>query len=219
MPYQKIKMINDVAIPGLLGLVLAGGKSARMKQDKSLLNYHGKSQVEHCFELLSMHCRQVYLSNRKEQSLLKQHRKYPQIQDHYTDIGPLGGIVSAMTQKPKSAWLVLACDLPFIDHLALKNLIVNRAAKKYATVYLSSHYPGEPEPLCAIYEPKLIPYLIRNLQKGIYCPKKILMDLDIVKLKQPHANTLDNINSADDYKKAIHWLNSKQDAGKVKTRA
>src|SRR3989338_11195 len=145
--------------PALYGLVLAGGRSLRMKRDKSLLQYHGKSQVEYCFELLSGHCQEVYLSNREEQSSLKEHRKLPQIHDKFIDIGPLGGILSAMLHKPDTAWLVLACDLPFIDHSLLAHLVAGRARDKYATAYTSAYHPEEPEPLCAIYEPKLMPHL------------------------------------------------------------
>lgn len=195
-------------IPLIYGLVLAGGRSLRMKRDKSLLHYHGKSQVAHCFELLSQYCDEVYLSNREDQSSLKEHNKFPQIHDKFYGIGPLGGILSAMTQKPQAAWLVLACDLPFIDHFMLKNLLACRAVKKYATAYVSMPHPGEPEPLCAIYEPKIIPKLQENMRQGIYCPKKILMHLNIAKLEQLNSNSLENVNSQSDFKNALQLLNN-----------
>ena len=44
-------------LENLYGLVLAGGLSSRMNKDKSTLDYHGKSQVEYCFDLLSLSCK------------------------------------------------------------------------------------------------------------------------------------------------------------------
>ena len=86
----------------IYGLVLAGGKSTRMNVDKSLLFYHGKTQVEHAFALLSPHCAKVFVSNRREQEHLQGHDHLPQLHDlpEYSDIGPLGGVLSALTKFP-----------------------------------------------------------------------------------------------------------------------
>ena len=74
----------------LYGLVLAGGKSLRMGTDKSLLNYHGKSQREVMFDMLSGYCSVVYLSVNQNQNTY-----LPHIIDETEAAGPLGGIVSA----------------------------------------------------------------------------------------------------------------------------
>ncbi len=108
---------------GLYGLVLAGGRGVRMKADKSLLRYHDKSQVEYCYDLLLPLCKRVLVSNRSEQADLKEHEGLSQIHDIFPNIGPLGGILSAMTQYPKVSWLVLACDLPFVTERAIKALV------------------------------------------------------------------------------------------------
>ncbi len=53
------------------GLILAGGKSQRMGQDKGLLTYHGKTQIDYCFEILSEYVDEVFISSRKNQYALK----------------------------------------------------------------------------------------------------------------------------------------------------
>ena len=50
-------------------------------------------------------------------------------------------------------WLVLACDLPFLDAETLRHLLRSRVVARAATAYRSS-YDGLPEPLCAIWEPR-----------------------------------------------------------------
>src|SRR5262245_14013601 len=88
------------------GLVLAGGKSSRMKMDKSLLHYHGMPQIEYAVKLLEKCCNKVFISNRQEQAQLQGHEIAPQIHDQpeFRNIGPIGGILSAMTLHPKINW-------------------------------------------------------------------------------------------------------------------
>ena len=184
------------------GLVLTGGKSSRMKKDKSLLKYHGKSQAEYCFDLLSGFCQRVFISNRSDQSELIEHKDFPQIHDAFSNIGPLDGILSAMAQCPNAAWLVLACDLPFVDEQALTKLIKNRDDSKIATAYRSAH-DDLPEPLCAIYEPRSIHTLMRFLADGCTCPRKILIHSDVKLIQQDQNISLENINSPDEYQTAL----------------
>jgi len=97
------------------GLILAGGKSSRMKQPKWALSYHGKTQIEKCLDLLSPRCSKIFISSRPEQQISKQIPGITEIYDKYADIGPMSGIISAMQTHPRAAWLVLACDLPQLD--------------------------------------------------------------------------------------------------------
>lgn len=193
----------------LYGLVLAGGKSTRMKKDKSLLEYHGRKQAVHCFHLLSEVCDQVFVSNRQGQAALMGHKVLPQIHDTFLDIGPLGGILTAMTQFPEAAWLVLACDLPFVDKGVLENLLRQRNPFKMATAYQSSRDPHLPEPLCAVYEPKAVFRILQFLAQGIHCPRTILKRSDTHLLPQPHESALDNVNTPDEYQKAVDFLHKK----------
>ncbi|OGX38751.1 MAG: hypothetical protein A3D87_00700 [Omnitrophica WOR_2 bacterium RIFCSPHIGHO2_02_FULL_50_17] len=193
----------------LYGLVLAGGKSTRMKKDKSLLDYHGKKQVVHCFDLLSKICGQVFLSNREGQAQLAGHKILPQIHDTFLEIGPLGGILTAMTRSPEAAWLVLACDLPFVNDKVLKTLVERRNPFKMATAYQSVEEHRLPEPLCAIYEPKAISRIIQFLSMGIICPRTILAHCDIQLLAQDES-FLRNINTPREYTEAVQWLRKDQ---------
>ena len=187
----------------LYGLVLAGGKSTRMKKDKSLIEYHGKKQVIYCFDLLAQFCDQVFVSNRKDQARLTGHKQLPQIHDAFIGIGPLGGILSAMTRHPDVAWLALACDLPFVHEAAIKTLINKRDPLKMATAYRSAHEPDLPEPLCAIYEPKAMLPLLQFLSQGVQCPRAILSRSNTHLITQTQDISLDNVNNPQEHQKAV----------------
>jgi len=57
-------MISNAKI---YGLVLSGGKSTRMGEDKGLISYHGIPQRDHLYQLLNQDCDTTYLSIREDQ--------------------------------------------------------------------------------------------------------------------------------------------------------
>lgn len=200
-----MKAHKNIRQSRLYGLVLAGGRSKRMKKDKSLLKYHGISQLDYCFGLLNHFCEKVFLSVRKDQAQSRGYNHLPQIHDRFSNIGPLGGILSALQKHPRAAWLVLASDLPFVDSKAVEILIQRRNPSKIATVYES---PREklPEPLCAIYEPRSRLVLRRFLKKGYRCPREILSASDIFMIRQKTQFSLANINDPAEYEQAVAIL-------------
>jgi molybdopterin-guanine dinucleotide biosynthesis protein A len=190
--------------PALHGLVLAGGQSARMQRDKGLLDYHGKPQREYAYELLSEFCGEVYLSCRADQvsELEGQFRVVP---DTFLGLGPNGGILSAFQHNPDAAWLVVACDLPYLNRETLQYLVENRRPARVATAFMDSQHEF-PEPLITIYEPKSYPVLLQMLGLGYSCPRKTLINSDVALLRAPDSQALTNVNEPDEYEKAIKEL-------------
>lgn len=182
----------------LYGLVLAGGRSQRMKTDKAQLKYHDQPQAEYVFNLVSPHCEFSFLSCRKDQWERQHFENLPQIHDTFLNVGPMGGILSAMQAHPHAAWLVVACDLPFINRESLEYLIANRNPFKVATCF-KSETSDAPEPLCTIYEPKSFSRLLQFLSIGYQCPRKVLWNSPIQKLNQINTESLKNINMKEEY--------------------
>lgn len=188
----------------LSGLVLAGGKSARMGRDKGSLNYHGVSQRVFAARLLSEFCQDVFVSCRAEQASLLEPELKPLV-DTFHDLGPTGGILTALHFKPESAWLVVACDLPFLSSDALRWLIDARDPSKVATAYQN---PDDrlPEPLIAIYEPQSREGLLSAVQQGKNCPRKFLLNADCKFILPEKRETVANINTPEEYERAITLL-------------
>src|SRR5690606_30737324 len=134
----------------LYGLVLTGGKSSRMRVDKSTIEYHGLSQSDYLISLLQEVCDDVFLSVQSKRDV-EASKGIKTIADQNVYLGPFNGLYSAHKQHPDVAWLVLACDLPFLDLDALMHLKNNRNKQKSVTAYCKN---GSilPEPLCAIWE-------------------------------------------------------------------
>jgi molybdopterin-guanine dinucleotide biosynthesis protein A len=183
----------------LHGLVLAGGRSTRMGQDKAALHYDGRSQLDRAFDLLSPLVARCFVSVRGDQSADPLRARHPQIVDAPGGPeGPIAGIQAALRAHPEAAWLVLACDLPLLDAGTLQHLIASRDPARIATAFRSSH-DGLPEPLCAIYEPAAGAALQKFLAGGRICPRKFLGQNDAKLLDQPRAEALDNVNTPADF--------------------
>jgi molybdopterin-guanine dinucleotide biosynthesis protein A len=188
--------------PELYGLVLAGGKSRRMGQDKALLNRDGRSQLEFAYSLLHSVADQCFVSVRAEQNDDSERGRFPQIVDRHADIGPVAGILSALETHPNADWLVVACDLPNLDSQTLEYLIENRSDERPFTAYRSS-YDELPEPLCAIYRSGSDNVIRGFVEDGMNCPRKMLIRSDTRLLDQPNASALDNINTPDELELSI----------------
>ena len=198
---------EPMSLPPLFGLVLAGGTSSRMQRDKAALSYHGKPQLQWTHDLLAEFTTATFVSVRPDQREDEVRRSLPQIVDRHPGIGPIAGIEAALLSHPKAAWLVVACDLPFVDAATLRLLLQNRDGTRIATAFRSAH-DGLPEPLCAIWEPRSIEQVAAAIAAGKQCPRKVLINSDAHLLDLPEPRALDNVNTAQEFGAAQNTLQS-----------
>jgi len=198
--------MSSTAAP-IYGLILAGGASSRMRRDKAVLVYQGKNQLDRAFELVSRHVAKVFVSVRSSQLTEPTRAQKPLIVDSVEGGGPIVGIRSALAAYPDVAWLVVACDLPFLADPALKHLLAERNPGMLATAYASAH-DGLPEPLCAIWEPAAASALAAYQSNGGQCPRKFLSSHSVLLLEPRDRHALDNINTPEEYQQALDALDS-----------
>lgn len=215
VPVLRLDQVDEIAqflrgqlsaqLPPVHGLVLAGGKSTRMKQDKGLLDYHGKPQRAYAYELLQqVGVQDVFLSCREDQ-VEELSTEFSTIPDTFLGLGPFGGILSAFRTNPNAAWLVIACDLPFLTEQSLGTLLQQRNPQKIATAFQSPNNEF-PEPLITLWEPKSYPVLLQFLSMGYSCPRKVLINSEIELLQAPDTIELTNVNEPHEYRAALDQL-------------
>jgi len=181
----------------LHGLVLAGGRSSRMREDKAALTYRRRPQLELAFELLAPHVSRAWVSVREDQRADRLRAGYPQIVDGPGIEGPMAGIIAAQAAHPDAAWLVVACDLPLLDSTTLAELLAGRDKGRLATAFRSAS-DGLPEPLCAVYEPASREAILRFVATGVSCPRKFLIRHDVALLAPASPRALDNANTPEE---------------------
>ncbi len=186
---------GDGQVALLNGLVLIGGRSLRMGQDKAQLVYHDKPQRDHLTELLRPYCQTVYWSVNAEQIDCLQGSGMPLLRDvENPRPGPLNGILAALNHDPTVAWLVVACDMPLLTDLSLRTLVAGRNPACLATAFYDTD-GRYPEPLLCIWEPASGPVVRDAFNNGMVSPRKLLMLHSAALLPAPDPRELTNVNS------------------------
>jgi len=195
-PVSLVKKTGGKSDFKLRGLVLCGGQSSRMGQDKSAMVHFLKPQAEHLADLLSTQCDEVYYSLRADQTQASHLQNYPHIIDTQLT-GPGSGIIEAFNRYPNSHWLVVACDMPYVTELSLQELIQNYQTQKVATCFKNPEN-NLPEPLLAIYSPNSVAQLKSYLSQGKSCMRKFLITHDTKLVEASNSTVVTNWNSPND---------------------
>ncbi|USJ00500.1 molybdenum cofactor guanylyltransferase [Xanthomonas prunicola] len=99
------------------GVVLAGGRSSRMGQDKALLPWHGRPLLDQMQALLrEAGAQHVLVSGDRPD--------YAGIADAQPDLGPLGGLASVIARVADATKLVVVpVDMPLLSAALLSKLL------------------------------------------------------------------------------------------------
>lgn len=188
----------------LNGIVLAGGRSIRMKTDKAFLMYHGLEQYQYLVNLLDNFCNDIYVSCRTEQQF-----SCKCICDlaEYAGIGPAAAWFSVFNTSLK-AFVILGIDYPYFNLEELRNLILNRDKKAVASV-LYNQETGFYEPMLGIYEASFYNILISQADTTGISIQSILRKSNVKKVLPLNNNAIRSIDNPDDYQATLFSLNGK----------
>lgn len=178
-------------------IVLAGGHSRRMGRDKAWIAYHGRPQWQHLLDLVEPLVQAAYLSLRPDQ-VSQFPPDTPHLLDAVPESGPLGGLLSALRYNPAATWLVLACDLPWLDRATLQYLIGCHDPTAAVTAFRSPG-DGAPEPLIALWTPQARPALEQAAIHQQFGLRRLMRDLPVCLLDAPRPQALQNVNRPADY--------------------
>lgn len=141
------------------GYILAGGKSSRMGTDKGLLMIEGKAMIQYVIEQM-----QLVFNNLLIVSNNSEYEKFglEVIPDLIKNIGPAGGIYTALEHSDSLLNFVVSCDMPFITKGAIEFIIEN--SNESQIVLLENQ--GNLEPLFGIYAKDCEPIWLELIDEG-----------------------------------------------------
>ena len=167
----------------MTGFVLAGGKSTRMGRDKALLDWHGRTLLEHMIDLLSVVTDGVHVVGRDP------------LPDRLPGRGPLSGIATALETSPTDANIVVAVDLPLLTQEFLKYL---RAKLEISRHSLLACKMESGFPLCLGLRRGLLPQIQQRLAAGELGIRRFIETSDAEILSWPDASIFKNLNTPED---------------------
>jgi molybdopterin-guanine dinucleotide biosynthesis protein A len=142
-------------------ILLAGGRSTRMGQDKTMLPIDGQPMIEHVYRQLQPHFSQTLVSSNNPR--LHDFLGATVVSDDVAGRGPLAGIASALKASANNVNFVMACDIPDIDAGLIKTML--RQVGDYDVV-VPKVGPELYEPLFAVYKKSALPAIEQVLQSG-----------------------------------------------------
>jgi molybdopterin-guanine dinucleotide biosynthesis protein A len=176
-------------------VIMAGGKSSRMQQDKALLPFGGyNSLAEYQYKRFKPLFGKVYISAKTD----KFDFAVDIIEDCYSDSSPLVGLVSIFKQlKDIDGVIVVSVDAPFINKKIL-NTLLDRAKKEQKSVVAESL--NGIEPLCAFYRKEDVLCVAEAMiEKQKHRLQRLLASIQYQKIFFKETDCFMNLNYPSDY--------------------
>ena len=195
-------------------LILAGGESRRMGQDKATLLLNGKTLLEQVTLTMQSVFPKVVVSVKGKRIGIKE----PQVCDEQLESGPLVGLISGMAQIDTPWVFAVACDMPFIVSELVEQLAMFRidlaAPKLLNTVQaVVPMIGGYPQPLAAFYATSALAILRETVASGEKSFRGALDKLNVRYVSETELRASDpQLNSFFDLDTPQDWL----EAGKLK---
>lgn len=184
-----------------IGIVLAGGKSLRMGEDKSLLDFNGQTLLQRIINEQRKILEEVYVIGKGNEYFQNAKGIYDKIEGK----GPVGGLYTALSEIKADWYIISPCDMPFIHHEDLLRLVNDSKNGTYDAIIAESDKGYEP--LVAAYHYSLLPLIKINMENGNFAVRAIFNQINKKYIKF-NAQTFEkdiffNINFPDDYMSAI----------------
>ncbi|MBR8828704.1 MAG: molybdenum cofactor guanylyltransferase [Gomphosphaeria aponina SAG 52.96 = DSM 107014] len=191
----------------MAALVLAGGKSSRMGEDKALMTWEGKPMLQRVCQTAAVFCNSVYILSPWPE------RYHQLLEGNYElllETNPGGGPLVALLQglimistRLSVDWLwLLACDLPRLQTEKLQDWINQLSEVEQNSYAIVPQNQGRWEPLCGFYRLEVISPLENFIAQGGRSFQQWLCELPTtaIPVGKEEAAMLWNCNRPEDFR-------------------
>lgn len=139
-------------------IILAGGLSRRMGQDKAMLSFRQQPLIQSVIATVQPLFAATLVSVRESRPEIH----LPQVRDIYSDSGPLGGIAAGLANMQTNWAFVVGCDMPFVSPALVEKLALQRVSQHAVIAVVAGHL----QPLAGFYSRRSLVLLRANLALG-----------------------------------------------------
>ncbi|MRR06912.1 MAG: formate dehydrogenase accessory sulfurtransferase FdhD [Deltaproteobacteria bacterium] len=185
---------------GVTAVILAGGKSTRMKSNKALLPYSGELFIERIHRQLSALFPEVILVTNTPE--LYRFLPCTMVPDEFPGLGSLAGIHAGLKHSKTEHIFVVACDMPYLNSELMRQMI----SKAQQADVVIPESDGGFEPLHAVYSKNCLPGMEVALKDGkikiVDCldwNKVTVLTREEIAAVDPEFHSFRNINTPEEY--------------------
>lgn len=206
------------------GVILAGGKSKRMGENKAFLQLGGNTIIGHIIDCLQPIADELILITNNPDEYA--HLKLKMYSDIVPNTGALGGIHTGLTYASHDIVLCVGCDSPFLNSDLLKYLI-SVLGEYDAVIPYTMQIPNREkrinqkkdegityQTLCAVYSKRCLPFIEDMFDESdyrVYALRERINSLNLSPKEwqpyDPEGLSFVNINTPEDYIRAKEIFN------------
>lgn len=193
--------MNDIAC-----VLLMGGRSSRMGQDKAYLDYCGAPFWKQITD--EMHkCGKTYLSINSTSTIPDTIHSI--IIDECEEIGPMGGIYSSLNSIKESIAFFAPCDIPTVTADFIQ-AVMDQYEEKYDGVVVASK-TGKCYPTIGVYSKKILRQIRMQMEHKDYRLMNLIQSCNVKVVSEQELQVgsfeLMNLNTPEEYNvKKRQWL-------------
>ena len=191
----------------ILGIILAGGKSSRFGEDKSIAKLGDKTLLDHTVNKIENEFNEILVISNNKEFKLKNNKIHIVEDCKEGQLGPLIGILTAMKWVKKNnknyEWIAsFPCDTPFFDLKFISELKIKIKETSKKLIFLNSD--KKRHNIFGLWSVDLIETLEEDIKNGL---RKVEIWADKIGYEKININTNEfdmflNINTKEDLKKA-----------------
>ena len=186
-------MINRAVI------ILSGGKNTRMNgKTKAFLNIDCYRFIDNILLASSDYKEKIISCN--DISKYLEFKDVKLVVDKFKEIGPIGGIYSALKETTLDEALIVAGDMPFLNKEIL-NFLGNYKFNEDVLVPVTN---GKVQPLCSIYKKRVLETILKMIEEKDYKLKNLLNRLNVKYIDIENGESFSNINTVYEYEKILN---------------
>ncbi len=170
-------------------IILCGGKSSRMGQDKGSMIIQDKPMIKHILSTLNHHINEVVIVL-NDQERIARYGEFINPEDYEYNLticedeiknkGPLPGIMTGLSHITSDYALILPCDSPYVSAKYI-NTIFEEIEKDYQAIvpyHDEENKLKTSEPLHSIYNKNIIPEIEELLSEDVLHIKGLIEKID-----------------------------------------
>jgi molybdopterin-guanine dinucleotide biosynthesis protein A len=201
-----IEVIMEIEVTGVL---LAGGKSRRMGEDKRYLVVGEQTLLERGLGVLRSIFQEVLVVIAQDSPPLGVDARV--VRDLVPDCGSLGGLYTGLTQATAPCIFVVACDMPFLNQAVIAQFTSRRATADIVMAKLAARL----HPMHALYGKRCLPALeqmirarqlkIQEIVSHASLRVQYVTEADLLTI-DPSGRSFHNVNTPEDLEAARSLL-------------